>query len=108
MTLPVLAVIGGTGAEGTGLAARWGRAGYRTVVGSRDAARAAAAARRIGAEGAGNLEAAGLCDIAVLTVPFAAQKETLERVRPALAGKILVDVTVPLRQIGRASCRERV
>lgn len=94
---PVVAVIGGTGPEGAGLAARWVRAGYRTVVGSRDAARAVEAARRIGAEGAENLEAAGLCDIAVLTVPFAAQKETLERVRPALSGKILVDVTVPLR-----------
>ncbi len=94
--LPVIAVIGGTGAEGSGLAARWARAGYRTIIGSRDTARAEECARVIGAEGMDNLTAAATCDIAVLTVPFAAQKPTLEHVRDALAGKILVDVTVPL------------
>lgn len=94
--LPVVAVIGGTGAEGSGLAARWVRAGYRTIVGSRDAAKAAECAGAIGAEGMDNLAAAGSCDIAVLTVPYAAQKPTLEQLRDALAGKILVDVTVPL------------
>ncbi len=94
--LPVIAVIGGTGAEGSGLAARWVRAGYRTIIGSRDSARAEECAQVIGAEGMDNLAAAAVCDIAVLTVPFAAQKPTLEHVRDALAGKILIDVTVPL------------
>lgn len=94
--LPVIAVIGGTGAEGSGLAARWVRAGYRTIVGSRDSARAEECAQVIGAEGMDNLAAAAACDIAVLTVPFTAQTPTLEHVRDALAGKILVDVTVPL------------
>ena len=94
--LPVIAVIGGTGAEGSGLAARWVRAGYRTIIGSRDTARAEECARVIGAEGMDNLTAAATCDVAVLTVPFAAQKPTLEHVRDVLAGKILVDVTVPL------------
>lgn len=94
--LPVIAVIGGTGAEGSGLAARWVRAGYRTIVGSRDAAKAVECARAVGAEGMDNLAAARECDIAVLTVPYAAQKPTLEQLRDALAGKILVDVTVPL------------
>ena len=94
--LPVIAVIGGTGAEGSGLAVRWVCAGYRTIVGSRDPARAAECARAIGAEGMDNMAAARECDIAVLTVPYAAQKPTLEQLRDALAGKILVDVTVPL------------
>ena len=97
-TLPTLAVLGGTGAEGAGLAFRWLRAGYPVIIGSRDAARARATAGELGdgARGAANAEAAAACDIAVLTVPFAAQKPTLTDVKDALAGKILVDVTVPL------------
>ena len=94
--LPVIAVIGGTGAEGAGLAFRWGRAGYRVIVGSRTAEKAMAAAAEIGAEGMDNESAAAACDIAVLTVPFAAQGSTLAGLRDALQGKILVDVTVPL------------
>jgi NADPH-dependent F420 reductase len=93
---PVIAVLGGTGAEGSGLAARWARAGYRVLVGSRDAARAAEAAAAFGAEGMHNAAAASACDIAVLTVPYAAQRPTLEALRDALQGKILIDVTVPL------------
>lgn len=93
---PVIAVIGGTGAEGSGLAARWARAGYRVIVGSRDANKAEEGAAGIGAEGMDNRAAAQACDIAVLTVPFAAQRPTLEDLRDALQGKILVDVTVPL------------
>jgi len=97
-TLPTLAVLGGTGAEGAGLAFRWLRAGYPVIIGSRDAARARATAEELGqgARGAINVEAARDADIAILTVPFAAQKATLTDVRAALAGKILVDVTVPL------------
>lgn len=102
MTMTI-AILGGTGAEGGGLALRWARAGHRVIIGSRDAARAAAAARSIAervpgaqASGADNLAAASQADIVVLTVPYAAHKPTLETVKPALAGKILVDVTVPL------------
>ncbi len=97
--LPILAVLGGTGAEGAGLAIRWARAGYRVIVGSRSAERARAAAAELGSanvEGMANLDAAKAADIAVLTVPFAAQKATLAEVAKALQGKILVDVTVPL------------
>ena len=94
--LPVVAVIGGTGAEGSGLAARWAKAGYRVIVGSRDARRAIESAAAIGAEGMDNRSAAEACDIAVLTVPYAAQRSTLEGLRDPLQGKILVDVTVPL------------
>jgi NADPH-dependent F420 reductase len=94
--LPVIAVIGGTGAEGSGLAFRWAAAGYRVLVGSRSPERAAELAGEIGAEGMDNLSAAAACDIAVLTVPFAAQRSTLDDLRDVLQGKILVDVTVPL------------
>lgn len=94
--LPVIAVIGGTGAEGSGLAARWVQAGYRVIVGSRNAESAAAAAAEFGAEGMDNAAAVAACDIAVLTVPYAAQRATLTGLREGLQGKILVDVTVPL------------
>ena len=100
---PVIAILGGTGDLGGGLAYRWARAGYPVIIGSRtaDKAEAAAAALTV-AEGAppvrgmDNVAAATACEIAVLTVPFANQKATLEAVRAALRDKILVDVTVPL------------
>ena len=94
--LPVVAVIGGTGAEGAGLAARWARAGYRVIVGSRNTDNAVEAAAAIGAEGMDNAAAVAACDIAVLTVPYSAQRATLTGLREGLQGKILVDVTVPL------------
>jgi NADPH-dependent F420 reductase len=98
-----IGVLGGTGAEGKGLAIRWAHAGYPVVIGSRDADRARAAAAEIVARlphvsvaGADNRTAAEHCDIAVLTVPYAAHQATLLSVKAALQGKILVDVTVPL------------
>ena len=100
---PVIAVIGGAGAEGSGLAVRWARAGYRVLIGSRNAERAAARAAELNAlikapnlEGLDNATAAARADIVVLTVPYAAQLSTLRELKPVLAGKILVDVTVPL------------
>lgn len=103
-TLPTLAILGGTGHEGGGLALRWAHAGYPVIIGSRDAARAASAAAEITARfphatvrGAANADAATAASIVVLTVPYAAQRSTVEEVRPALAGKILVDATVPLK-----------
>ncbi|CAM9122252.1 unnamed protein product [Phaeothamnion confervicola] len=96
---PILAILGGTGDLGGGLAWRWTRAGYTVIIGSRTADKAIAAASALNAKnvtGMDNLEAAKACNIAILTVPFANQKSTLESVRDALAGKILVDVTVPL------------
>ena len=99
-----IAVLGGTGKEGKGLAYRWAKAGYRVHIGSRDAAKAQAAATEVmnlldgdaAVEGLSNLEAAQKADIVALTVPYAAHASTLESVKDALAGKILVDVTVPL------------
>jgi NADPH-dependent F420 reductase len=107
-SLPVLAILGGTGDLGTGLARRWAQAGYRVIIGSRTLEKAAAAradlqqimAERgvasIEVEAMENLDAAAAADIVTLTVPFSHQLSTLEYVKAALAGKILIDVTVPL------------
>lgn len=102
--IKTIAVLGGTGREGRGLALRWAHAGYHVIIGGRDAARAEAtaatlreklsASARIG--GALNLDAAGQADVVVLAVPFAAQLDTALHVRSALVGKVLIDVTVPL------------
>jgi 8-hydroxy-5-deazaflavin:NADPH oxidoreductase len=102
--LLTIAVLGGTGKEGKGLAFRWAKAGYRVLIGSRIPEKAKATAldllNRLNGnafiEGTSNQKAAGAADIAVLTVPYAAHRETLESVKDALYGKILIDVTVPL------------
>lgn len=98
-----IALLGGTGKEGGGLALRWAHKGHRVVIGSRSAERAQEAADAINAtlgskrvSGAANLEAAAQADVVVLAVPYAGQRATVEEVRDALGGKILIDVTVPL------------
>jgi NADPH-dependent F420 reductase len=98
-----IAVLGGTGKEGKGLAFRWAKAGYSIIIGSRGAEKAqAAAAELLGMDpdlliqGDDNLSAAQKASIVVLTVPYAAHRDTLETVKHALQGKILIDVTVPL------------
>lgn len=102
--LLAIAILGGTGKEGKGLAYRWAKAGYRVLIGSRSSEKAVTAASEImqlleGASsvvGTTNLEAAQQAEIVVLTVPYSAHRETLEHVKEALKDKILVDVTVPL------------
>jgi NADPH-dependent F420 reductase len=97
-------IIGGTGALGYGLALRWALAGHSIVLGSRDADRAAEAAKKLAAaapeaaiEGMTNDKAAKQGPIVVMTVPFRAQSENLSNLREALEpGQILVDCTVPL------------
>lgn len=108
--LPTIAVLGGSGAEGGGIALRLAHAGYPVIIGSRSPERAAAAAEALNAEldaprlaHDGNLGAAAAADIVVLTVPYAAQLATATEVAVALDGKILVDATVPLVP-PRASC----
>lgn len=98
-----IAVVGGTGAEGSGLALRWAHAGHTVIIGSRDAAKAQAGADELNALlgkpllfGRTNAEAVGDADIVVLTVPYASQLSTVEGLAGKLEGKILVDVTVPL------------
>jgi NADPH-dependent F420 reductase len=97
-----IAVIGGTGAEGSGLAFRWARK-HKVLIGSRDGAKAAATAKELNAllgsdrvRGLGSTDAVKAAEIIVLTVPFQAQLSTAQELGPALKGKILVDVTVPL------------
>lgn len=98
-----IAVLGGTGQEGSGLALRWANAGHRVILGSRSADKAEKAAialnQRLGREvvsGMDNRSAAAAATVVVLAVPYAAQRPTVEEVRETLAGKILIDVTVPL------------
>ena len=94
----VIAVLGGTGAEGSGLALRWAAHGHEVLIGSRSIERAQATAQQIAAKagasarvrGASNLEAAGSASVIVLTVPPTAQLATAEEVRPALTGKLLI------------------
>ena len=101
-TKPSVAVVGGTGALGGALARRWARAGYRVIVGSRDADKAREAARQLTAtagsqiDGASNAEAARSGDLVVVTVPWGAQEGTLAEIRAEVQGKIVVDATVPL------------
>lgn len=107
-TKPSLAVIGGTGDLGSGLALRWIEAGYSVTIGSRDREKAAAACDQLrgvlaerGLRDArladmDNVGAADAADIVVLTVPFSHQQSTLAAIKEHLGGKILVDVTVPL------------
>ena len=98
-----IAIIGGTGAEGSGLAIRWANAGHQIIIGSRDAAKAQAVAAELNGRlnsskisGATFDDAAKAAEIVVLTVPFAAQISTVGALRTHLQGKILINVTVPL------------
>ena len=98
-----IAIIGGTGPEGSGLALRWVQAGETVVIGSRDPARAQAAALEIQKKtggkisGSENKDACGSADIVVLAIPFAAQAGILKQLQPVLSPEqILVDATVPL------------
>jgi NADPH-dependent F420 reductase len=100
-----IGIIGGTGKEGGGLAVRWARAGHTVILGSRDAERARARAAELTAEGHGmiegadNVDAARAAEVLILTVPYAAHGDTLRALvaADAVAGKVLVDITVPLR-----------
>jgi 8-hydroxy-5-deazaflavin:NADPH oxidoreductase len=97
-----VAILGGTGDLGYGLAVRLAHAGVAVAIGSRDAARAEDAAARASAasggsvHGAANADAARGAEIVVVAVPFAAQAATLTAVADVLDGQILLDATVPL------------
>lgn len=112
-TIFILSVLGGTGKEGSGLALQWAQAGYEVIIGSRSEDRARAVANSISEKlgrsglvlGMPNVDAARVCNIAILTVPYTAHRSTLESVKDALKGKILVDVSVPLDPDNRRSVR---
>lgn len=104
-----IAILGGTGNEGPGLALRWARAGHTIIIGSREEAKAkrvaAEVAARLASEpdaagrihGMANPDAASACNLAVLTVPYAAQNPLLADLRDLLQGKVLITVTVALK-----------
>jgi len=99
-----IAVLGGTGNEGPGLARRWAQSGmYNVIIGSRQAEKAERVAAELNQQlgqnlltGMANEDAARAAEICVLTVPYSAQGPTLAGLKEVLQGKILVDVTVPL------------
>jgi 8-hydroxy-5-deazaflavin:NADPH oxidoreductase len=106
MSKPTLAVIGGTGAEGSGLAVRWAAAGYPVILGSRTAEKATTTATELSTRlpaasaaitGAANAEAASAAQIVVLSVPYDAQAATIKQIAPACQGKIVITVGVPLK-----------
>ena len=103
-----IALIGGTGPEGRGLATRFALAGHRVIIGSRRAERGVAAAAEVAAavasaaaagavSGATNEEATAEADLVVITVPYEGHRATLEALAEALAGKIVIDAVVPVR-----------
>lgn len=110
-----IAILGGTGPEGSGLAHRWARAGERILIGSRDAARAAQTAERLRArigsganvDGAENAAAANRGDIVVITVPFSGHAALLKSLKSSWKpGAIVIDTTVPLAAtVGGAATR---
>jgi NADPH-dependent F420 reductase len=110
-----IAILGGTGAEGSGLAFRMAKAGEHILIGSRQAARAQETAKllreRIGVapriEGLDNPSAAAACDVAVLTVPFSGVVALLKQLKNVWKpGTIVIDTTVPLAAtIGGAATR---
>lgn len=106
MTTPrPIAILGGTGPEGFGLALRWAQAGETVIIGSRDAKRAQQAAEKIAQKvgasskisGEENLAACAAADVLVLTIPFEGHAALLKHIKPAIRpGTIVIDATVPL------------
>jgi len=102
--IKTIAIAGGTGKEGKGLAYRWAKAGYQIIIGSRQPEKAQSAAAELNSilkniipvKGMVNSEAVSEADLVVLTVPFSAHRDTLLLLKDVLQGKILIDVTVPL------------
>jgi 8-hydroxy-5-deazaflavin:NADPH oxidoreductase len=100
---PILAILGGTGPQGSGLALRWAKAGYRVIIGSREATKSVETAAKLNArlgsdkiEGETHTVAAERAQIVVLAVPYAAQAAVALGTLNHLKGKVLIDVTVPL------------
>jgi NADPH-dependent F420 reductase len=98
-----IAVLGGTGKEGRGLALRWAKANHEVILGSRDADRAKAKAAELSAiagtvvTGADNASAASAAEVVLLSVPYSGHAALLTELAPALAGRVVVDITVPLQ-----------
>jgi 8-hydroxy-5-deazaflavin:NADPH oxidoreductase len=100
-TKPTIAIVGGTGLLGSGLARRLALAGYPVLIGSRAADKAQAAAAELASvgasvRGASNAEAAKAGALVIITVPWQSQAAILDDIRPHVAGKLVIDTTVPL------------
>ncbi len=98
-----IAILGGTGEQGPGLALRWAKAGEEVIIGSRQKEKGQRVARELNEElgqaliqGTDNPTAARAAEVVVMTVPYSAHVSTLESVKEELQGKIFVDVSVPL------------
>ena len=100
-----IALVGGTGKEGRGMALRWAHAGHEVKIGSREAERAATRASELRAElggdakieGGDNVWAVRESDLVVVSVPYPAHAPTLETIKPVLGSKVLIDITVPIQ-----------
>ena len=100
----IIAIIGGTGKEGKGLAYRWAKAGHQVIIGSRQYEKAQRIASELNdtysnikpVQGEQNVDAAKKAELVVITVPYTAHVPTLESIYDAVQGKIVIDVTVPL------------
>ncbi|MEZ4623086.1 MAG: NADPH-dependent F420 reductase [Caldilineaceae bacterium] len=106
MTKPTIAVIGGTGAEGSGLAVRWAVAGYPILIGSRSAEKATSVATELSdglpagsapIKGTTNGDAAAQANLVVLSVPYDAQEGTIAQIVEGSQGKVVITVGVPLK-----------
>ncbi len=93
-----IGIIGGTGAQGTGLGYRLAKAGFSVIIGSRDGAKAITTAAEIGngISGASNLECAEKSDLIIVAVPWDSHKETLTSLKNELAGKVVIDCVNPM------------
>src|SRR5688572_10277564 len=101
-----IALVGGTGKEGRGMALRWARAGHEVLIGSRDAERAQTAAQELRAllssgtgafSGGDNVWAVQQSEVVLLSVPCSAHASTLQTLAPVLGERVLIDITVPLQ-----------
>lgn len=99
----IVSILGGTGEQGPGMALRWAKAGIEVIIGSRQQEKAAGIAAELNQElgqelikGMANPEAAAAADVVALTVPFSAHRATIESVKEHVAGKVFIDVCVPL------------
>ena len=104
-----IAVLGGTGNQGPGLALRWAKAGHHVIIGSRQEEKALRVAGELNAKlgpgsagggkirGMANPDAAAACEVAVITVPYGAQNALLDTLREPLQSKVLVNVNVAMK-----------
>lgn len=100
----IIAIIGGTGKEGKGLAYRWAKIGHQVIIGSREQEKAQRIASELNEtypnikslQGTQNLTAAQNADVVVITVPYSAHLAIVESIKSSVQGKIVIDVTVPL------------